>query len=102
MSDNPIMAAYDELVADTTYLRDPEARHPTSAVVVQAERDGWGEFHVDVSLREIEGSQLQFVLNIARRYELDVHEMNGWLRLGRHYNDTDVEDDPEPALEAAP
>lgn len=97
-SDNPIVQAYLEIVADTTTLWEPEYPSPRAAVVAQLERDGWGAFHADVNLDEIEGSQLAFVLAVARKWELDAREERGWLRLSRHYNDTDDDGDPaEPA-----
>lgn len=95
-----VRSAYTEIVEDTTVLWDPDAKDSRAAVVVQLERDQWGEFHVDVALEQIDGAQLSFVLGVARRHELDVHEDRGWLRLGRHYNDSDDESADEPEREA--
>jgi hypothetical protein len=99
-SDSPIVQAYLEIVSDTTVLWDPDVESPRAAVVVQLERDGWGSFHADVNLNEIEGSQLAFVLAVARKWELEAREERGWLRLARHYNDSDIdEEEPVPAEE---
>jgi hypothetical protein len=92
------LAAFEELVDDATVLADPEMQgHFGAAVKVQIERDGFGYPSVDVDLSQIEGSQLQFVLNVARKYELDVREESGWLRLTHHLNSDDMESDDEPA-----
>lgn len=94
LRDSYIDAAHAEIVEDATVLYDPDA-DPPSAVVVQLERDQWGGFSIDVSLNQIEGSQLAFVLAVARKYELDAREECGWLRLSRHYTDADAEGAPE-------
>lgn len=95
------LAAFEELVEDTTALRDPEMDgHHGSSVRVQIERDSFGSPSVDVALAGIEGSQLAFVLGVARKYELDAREERGWLRLTAHPTFGDVEDEDAP-VEAA-
>lgn len=98
--DEYIDRAYGELIEDKTVLYDPDESHSRRAVVVQLERDGWGDFHIDVALNQIDAAQLGFVLAVARRYELDAREEAGWLRLSRHYNDSDGEEAEEPDREA--
>lgn len=91
------LAAFEELVEDTTFLYDPEQKGEfRAAVTVQIERDHFGSPSVDVALSQIEGSQLQFVLNVARKYELEAREENGWLRLSAHLNSDDIETEDEP------
>jgi hypothetical protein len=90
-------AAYTELVEDTVALCDPDrAGYVDSAVAVSLDRTGFGDFEVNVRLHQIAGSQIAFVLAVARKYELDVREEGGWLTLSRHFTDSDSESTPEP------
>lgn len=94
------LAVFEELVEDTSTLYDPEQKgYFGAAVTVQIERDSLGSPSVDVKLAQIEGSQLQFVLNVARKYELEVREESGWLRLSAHLNSDDMETEDEPVEE---
>jgi hypothetical protein len=96
-----MLAAFTELVEDKTVLWDPDLTSPHAAVVASLDRTGWGHFEINVSLKVIEGSQLAFVLAVARKYELEVREENGWLTLSRHLTSDDLEEEPEPAEAAA-
>lgn len=95
-----MLAAYSTLVTDATALMDPEAMEREefrAAVTVQLERDVSGDFYIDVSLNQLEGAQLAFVLSVARKYELKAREENGWLRLSQHLTGDDIgEHVPEP------
>lgn len=99
MSKDMVMGAFQELVEDTEFLWDPDSETPNSAVEVDLGRDCWGGFSVAVKLRQIEGGQLSFVLSVARKFELEACEEQGWLYLRPHYTESDTEDDEEPALE---
>ena len=98
-----MLAAYNDLVDDTTVLYDESlAGEPWAAIHVNLERDNSGDFYVDVKLRSLDGAQIAFVLNVARRYELDVREEEGWLHLTRHLNMNDAETDEDaPVLSEA-
>lgn len=87
-----ISQAFAELQADTTSLFDTEqAGYFGAAVAVSLDRDNLGSVSISVQLKEIDGGQLAFVLEVARRYELDVREESGWLRLSPHFIATDGE-----------
>ena len=86
------IAAFEDLVGDTDILFDPDmGGHANAAVVVQIERDSFGSPNVDVSVAGLDGAQIAFVLDVARRHELNVREERGWLRLQPHYSSADVD-----------
>jgi hypothetical protein len=100
-SQDTMIRAFTELVEDTTALSDPaliEDDQPYAAVTVSMERDSSGYFYIDVKLRQIEGSQLAFVLSVARKYELEAREEEGWLRLSRHFTSEDFAEEPDPEV----
>jgi hypothetical protein len=88
-----IHEAFNELVQDETVLCDPSNKgYSHAAVTVHLERDNFGSYSIDVTLKEIDGAQLAFVLDVARRHELEVREESGWLRLSPHLTSADLED----------
>jgi len=97
-----MLAAYNMLVEDDVHLCDPDqvGENMHAAVHVNLERDGSGEFYIDVRLNQLEGAQIGFVLSVARIYELEVREESGWMRLSRHLNSDDALDVEEPVMES--
>ena len=93
--------AFTELVDDETILFDPEQRgYVGAAIDVSLERDHLGDMTIGVRLNQITGPQLDYVLDVARRHELEVREEAGWLRLEppRIADDEELADEPEEAL----
>lgn len=91
-----ISAAFAELQADTDCLLDPtQIGYFGAAVAISLDRDNNGKTSINVHLKAIDGGQLSYVLDVARRYELDVREENGWLNLSPHLVETDETADDE-------
>jgi hypothetical protein len=99
----PVLSAYLELARDTKLLYDPgEDGYVGAAVYVDLARDNTGASSINVALKNIDGAQVAFVLDVARRYELEASEENGYLNLRPHLvfvEETDGEREPE-AVEA--
>lgn len=90
--------AFTELVDDETTLFDPDQRcYPACAVPLSLDRDEFGQLTIGVFLKEVAGGQLSFVLEVARRHELEVREEGGWLRLSPQLIATEDDADREPA-----
>ncbi len=79
---NVIADAFTELVEEDEVMYDEE-RHGLNggAVPVSLDRDGFGSLTIGVAVSQISGEQLAFVLDVARRHDLDVREEDRWLRL---------------------
>jgi hypothetical protein len=98
-----LIAAFRELVDDTMALHDPEQDgYVGAAIHVTLERRNDGGDEINVHLKQIAASQLAFVLSVARKYELEAREENGWLTLRPHLISSDLEEEErEPeAVEA--
>lgn len=96
-----ITAAFAELQADTEYLLDPDQDGEFgAAVAISLDRDQFGSLSINVKLNQIEGGQLSYVLGVARKYELEVREESGWLRLSPHLVETEdtADDDVEETV----
>lgn len=101
MAMHVIGEAFTEILDDETTLFDPDQRgYAGSAVPVELARDEFGQLSIGVFLKEIDGGQLAFVLDVARRHELEVREEAGFLRLSPQLIATADEtvDAPEEAL----
>lgn len=98
-----LMEAFNEIVRDKTTLLDPDALgYASAAIYADLTRESTGSFCVNVGLTQIDGAQLAFVLDVARRYELEAREERGYLCLRPHLIPTEedaLEPDPE-AVEA--
>lgn len=95
------IGAFTELVDDESILFDPEQiGYCGAAVSVSLDRDEFGQMTIGVQLKEIDGGQLSYVLEVARRHELEVREEAGWLRLSPQLIATagETADEPEEAL----
>lgn len=99
-----IADAFTELVEETEVMYD-EGRHGLngSAVPISLDRDGFGSLTIGVAISQIGGEQLAFVLDVARRYELDVREEDRWLRLSPQVIEADelTADEPGHIVSAA-
>lgn len=96
-----ISAAFAELQADTDSLLDAsQVGYFGAAVAISLDRDSFGRASINVKLKEIDGGQLSYVLDVARRYELDVREENGWLNLSPQLIETEekAEDEVEETV----
>lgn len=99
----PVLSAYLELAGDTDLLFDQEQDgYVGAAVYVDLTRDNTGASSINVALKNIDGAQVAFVLDVARRYELEAREEGGYLNLRPHLiyaENGDAEREPE-AVEA--
>jgi hypothetical protein len=93
--------AFTELLEDTKLLRDPdEEGYAGSSVAISLDRDSFSVLDIGVSLKEISGEQIAYVLDVAERHGLQVREQQGWLRLSVNdpIDPTETADEPEEAL----
>lgn len=96
-----IRRAFNELVEDTDLLHDTENEgYANSAVAISLDRDSFSALDIGVSLHEISGEQLHYVLDVADRHCLQVREQQGWLRLSvvDPIDPMETTDEPEAAL----
>lgn len=96
-----IRDAFTELLKDESTLLDAGQRgYAGAAVPLSLDRDEFGQVSIGVFLHEIDGGQLAYVLDVARRHELEVREDARWLRLSPQLIATadDEEREPEEAL----
>jgi hypothetical protein len=93
--------AFTELLEDTTLLCDlDEEGYAGSSVAIALARDSFSVLDIGVSLKEISGEQLAYVLDVAERHGLQVREQQGWLRLSVNdpIDPMETADVPEEAL----
>lgn len=85
LTTDPLVAAYLELVSDASVLYDPDQDgYVGAAVYVDLTRENTGASAINVSLKNIDGAQVAFVLAVGRRYELEAREEGGYLTLRQH------------------
>ena len=88
-----MIAAYQDLLAsDLIHDKTIEGDY-SGHVGVSLEHDMWGGFHIDVALHGLEAGQITYVLEVARRHELEAREESGFLRLSPHLTTAEVEDE---------
>lgn len=81
----PLFQAFEEIVRDRKTLYDPEQDgYVDAAIYADLTRENTGSFCINVGLKQIDGAQIAFVLDIARRYELEAREESRYLTLRPH------------------
>jgi hypothetical protein len=81
----PVFQAFEEIVRDQKTLYDPEQEGFVGAAIhADLTREWTGSFCINVELKNIDGAQLAFVLDVARRYELQAREEEHYLTLRPH------------------